>query len=141
MIQNTEVLMDTHVFVWLMNGSESLNVETRTNIERVCQQSGKIYVSAISVWEIGMLEAKGRIHLKEPVSQWIDRALKAPCIYLAPLTQEILIESCYLPGTLHADPADRMIISTARILSIPIITRDSRILEYATQGYINALEA
>lgn len=134
-----EVLLDTHILIWLMSGNESLGSETRSYIEAVSQQSGKIHISAISIWEIGMLEAKGRIHLKEPVAQWIEKALKAPSIYLTPLSPEILIESCYLPGTIHADPADRMIIATARILNISLITKDARILDYASQGYVRTI--
>ncbi len=134
-----EILLDTHILIWLMSGNESLGSDARSCIEAVSHQSGKIHVSAISIWEIGMLEAKGRIHLKEPVAQWIEKTLKAPSIYLTALSPEILIESCYLPGTIHADPADRMIIATARVLNISIITKDAKILEYASQGYVSAI--
>jgi PIN domain nuclease of toxin-antitoxin system len=134
-----EILLDTHILIWLMSGNQSLGSEARSCIEAVSQQSGKIHVSAISIWEIGMLEAKGRIHLKEPVAQWIEKVLKAPGIYLTPLSSEILIESCYLPGTIHADPADRMIIATARVLNISLITKDAKILEYASQGYVSTI--
>lgn len=134
-----EILLDTHILIWLMSGNESLGSDARSCIEAVSQQAGKIHVSAISIWEIGMLEAKGRIHLKEPVIQWIEKVLKAPGIYLTPLSPEILIESCYLPGTIHADPADGMIIATARVLNISLITKDAKILDYASQGYVSAI--
>lgn len=136
-----EILLDTHILIWLMSGNESLGSDARSCIEAVSQQAGKIHVSAISIWEIGMLEANGRIHLKEPVAQWIYKALKAPSIYLTPLSPEILIESCYLPGTIHSDPADRMIIATARVLNISLITKDARILEYSSHGYVSAISA
>lgn len=133
------LLIDTHILIWLMNGDNQLSKTLLPHIESVVQNSGRIFVSAISIWEIAMLESKGRIQLKEPVNKWIKHALSAPCVYLAELSPDILIESTHLPGNFHQDPADRMIVASARVMNIPLITQDNRIVTYANQGYVNCL--
>jgi PIN domain nuclease of toxin-antitoxin system len=96
---NDELLLDTHIFIWLMNGSPQLSPSARTHIEDVATKMGKLYISAISIWEVGMLASKERIHLKEPLSQWVDRAFKAPCLCLAPLSPDIYLKAvnCLAP--------------------------------------------
>jgi PIN domain nuclease of toxin-antitoxin system len=137
-MQMNSILLDTHVFLWIMMDSEELTEDSRTFIQSLLNDHKTIYLSAISVWEIAMLHSKNRIHLTLPVGQWITQALQAPCIELLPLTPDISIESTVLPGTLHADPADRIIVATARIHNHPLLTRDSKILNYAKEGFLNA---
>ena len=79
------ILVDTHIFVWLLSGSEELTANARHEIESCTKNEGQVLISAISIWEIGMLSQKGRITLKKPTLQWVKEALKAPYIYLAPL--------------------------------------------------------
>ena len=87
-------------------------------------------VSVISCWEVAKLVEVGRLELSVPVTQWIERALALPGIQLLPLTPEIAIASSQLPGEFHRDPADQLIVATARIHDIPILTVDRRILAY-----------
>jgi PIN domain nuclease of toxin-antitoxin system len=133
------ILVDTHIFVWLLSGSEELTANARHEIESCTKNEGQVLISAISIWEIGMLSQKGRITLKKPTLQWVKEALKAPYIYLAALSPEIAIESCQLPGEFHGDPADRIITATSRVLNVPLLTKDARIHEYAKGGYLECI--
>lgn len=135
------LLLDTHVFLWLLAGSDQLSEQAKQIIEKCTANEGQILISAISIWEIGMLSQKKRIVLKEPVLQWVKEALSAPYIKLAPLLPEIAIESCNLPGDFHGDPADRIIIATSRVLNIPLLTKDERINFYAKIGHLECLPA
>lgn len=133
------LLLDTHIFVWLITGSSEITQKDKDNIETCTQNEGKILVSAISIWEIGMLSQKGRLTIREPVLQWVKEALDAPYIHLVPLSPEIAIECCQLPSELHGDPADRILIATSRVLNVPLLTRDHRIHTYAQGGYLKCL--
>ena len=135
------VLLDTHVWIGLLNGDEALGRSPALRqIERAARSSS-IRVSAISVWEVGMLESKGRIHLPMGCWNWVQQALAWPGISLAPLTPESAVESSRLPGEFHGDPADRIIVATARILPATIITRDERILAYGAGNHVAVLPA
>lgn len=85
-----------------------------------------------------MLQDRGRLTLNKPLKDWINEALDLSGTSLAPLSPDVAIESCKLPGKFHSDPADRMIVATARIESATILTRDKRILEYGLQGFVSA---
>ena len=97
-----------------------------------------VYLSPFTAWEIATLVAKGRIHLTLSPEVWFDSVLALPGVRLAALTAQLLISSTALPGTPPADPADRIIAATARLYSYRVITRDSKLLEYAAQGHILA---
>lgn len=133
------ILLDTHIFIWLMSGSDRLTQKAKKSIETCTENEGYIFVSAISIWEIGMLVQKGRLTLKEPILQWIQESLSAPYIQLATLSPEIAVESCQLPGEFHGDPADRMIVATSRVLNTPLLTMDDRILIYANNGHLECV--
>src|SRR5271169_5554411 len=98
------VLLDTHCWVWVQFGQEErFTPAARSTIEKAAR-AGRLLVSVISVWEIGMLESKGRLVLKMSCAEWIRQALATPGLALAPLTPEIAIESSRLPGAFHGDP-------------------------------------
>lgn len=123
------LLLDTHAWLWLVGGAEPLKRSVLSAVEQGARQ-GRIRVSAISVWEVAMLEAKGRIRLSKDCLVWIQDALASPGISLAPLTPEIAVEGCRLPGAFHGDPADRILVATARLLGATLLTRDAMILSY-----------
>lgn len=132
------LLLDTHVWLWLANGDKSLTVSSRNLINKAAEE-GEIYVSAISAWEISMLEVKGRITLKQPCSVWMEMALDVANLHMLPLSIPIAVESCRLPGHFHEDPADRIIVATARIEHLTLLTRDNRILQYSkTKRHLEA---
>jgi PIN domain nuclease of toxin-antitoxin system len=133
-------VLDTHVWIWVVEGDASaLSASAIDAIERAGRE-GALRVSAISVWEVAMLEAKGRISLSRPVGAWVHSALHAPGIRLLPLSPEIAVESTRLPGEPHGDPVDRMLMASARHLGGRLATCDREILRYATGGQLRVLD-
>ncbi|MEW5818373.1 MAG: type II toxin-antitoxin system VapC family toxin [Spirochaetota bacterium] len=132
----SHVLLDTHIWIWLLEGSPHLENAELLSIVNQAAHNGLLRVSAISMWEVGMLEAKGRIRFSISCLEWVRRALSVPGMRLEPLTPEIAVESSRLPGNFHGDPANRIIIATARHIQALLITRDERIKMYSAQGYI-----
>ncbi len=133
------LLLDTHIWIWLAHGGSQ---RIRPLAVRAIEDAGSrkaIRISVVSVWEIAMLEGKGRLELPIPVSEWIRQALDRPDIELVGLEPAIAVESCALPGAFHADPADRFLVATARLKNAVIVTRDKRILKYARQGHVKAM--
>ena len=130
-----ELLMDTHIFLWLMLKDSNLS---KAEIELINQsaKTNSLYISAISLWEIALLEKRGRINLYQQPLKWIEEALDFPGINLAELSPAILCESVNLPEELHKDPADRMIVATARIMQLRLMTHDRKILDYKEKGLI-----
>ena len=94
----------------------------------------------MSVWEISLLVAKDRLHLGQSTTEWIARALELRGLSLALLEPDIAIESNQLPGEVHPDPVDRMLVATARCRGLSMLTRDLKILQYAKQGYLTAID-
>lgn len=134
------VLLDTHAWVWLLNGSVRLGTKARKAIQRSLAEEA-VLVSAISPWEVAMLVSKGQLVLDRDVGEWVLAALSLPGIRLEPLTPEITVASTRLPGTIHSDPADCMIAATARHLGSTLITADQRLLDYSKGRYIKTLKA
>ena len=133
------LVLDTHVWIWMVEGNDTaLSVSAVKAIEAAARD-GAVRVSAISVWELAMLERKGRLSLSRPVDDWVVAALHVPGIRLLPLTPEIAIESTRLPGTPHGDPADRILMASARHLGGRLATCDRAILEYAAGGQLRTL--
>ncbi len=122
------ILLDTHIWVWLVSASPPLNPQLIQLIEK--HQAAGLGVSIISCWEVAKLVEKGRLTLNRPVGDWISAALSYPHVTLLPLTPEIIVDSTQLPVGFHTDPADQMIVATSRILGLPLLTVDSKILAY-----------
>jgi PIN domain nuclease of toxin-antitoxin system len=137
------LLLDTHVLVWLLNDSDRIGSAIYNKIERAAEQD-LLFVSAITPWEIAMLVAKGRLGLNRDVADWIDAALNLPGIHLEPLSRAIAVASTRLPparqsGQVHPDPADRILIATARNIDATLVTADERMLDYAKAGHLRCL--
>ncbi len=136
----TPIVLDTHVWVWLLEGVRSaLSAEGVEAVERA-GRDGLVRVSAISVWEVAMLEARGRLSFSMPVQEWVRAALRVAGVQLLPLTPEIAIESTRLPGTPHGDPADRILMASARGVKGRLATCDASILDYARSGHLAVLD-
>ncbi|MBF0624927.1 MAG: type II toxin-antitoxin system VapC family toxin [Magnetococcales bacterium] len=134
------LLLDTHVWLWMMLGDETLAEPVRERI-REAARLDRVQVAAISLWEVAMLHQRGHLVLNIPPLQWIHSALTAPGITVAPLTPTIAMDSVALPNLNHKDPADRMILATARVEKAILLTRDQRMLDYASQGHVAVLAA
>ncbi|MCC6353914.1 MAG: type II toxin-antitoxin system VapC family toxin [Verrucomicrobiae bacterium] len=113
-------VLDTHLWVWLAAG--------HNRAAPLAAFKGQWFLSAISVWEVLMLESKERLRLKPNPDQWLAANL-APPVVLEPLSPAICRESCRLPD-FHGDPADRMIVATALVLGLPLATADARIRDW-----------
>lgn len=134
------LLLDTHVWLWYAEGNaERLRAPTVRKLEEVRSASG-LLISAISVWEIGILQAKGKIQLSTPLRDWVSKALSPSGIRLLPIDTDTAVESTLLPGELHADPADRFLIAAARTQDAVLATRDGQIIAYGHLGFVRVLE-
>jgi PIN domain nuclease of toxin-antitoxin system len=123
------IVLDTHTLVWWVTGDATLSKKARKVIERE-QSGGSIIVSAISAWEMAMLVAHGRLVLSMDVSNWLATVAAIDAVRFYPVDEEIAAKSVELPGPFHKDPADRMIVATARKLAVPLLTKDEKILSY-----------
>jgi PIN domain nuclease of toxin-antitoxin system len=122
------ILLDTHIWVWRVDGSSHLTETQRTHL--ATYETSGLGVSVISCWEVAKLVELNRLVLRWPVAEWIEQALAYPRVRLLYLTPRIVVESTQLPGTFHRDPADQIIVATARIRRCPLLTADARILRY-----------
>jgi PIN domain nuclease of toxin-antitoxin system len=139
---NDAVLLDTCAVIWLANG-EPLDPNALTAILHAGPHGG-IFVSPISAWEIGMLSRtrSGRpaaLRFMPDPRTWFARFMAGPGIRNAPFNPDIAIASSWLPGTVHGDPADRLIIATARHLGLPVVTRDRKIIAYGQAGELTVI--
>jgi PIN domain nuclease of toxin-antitoxin system len=136
----TLLLLDTHIWIWAINGTTERLSATAVDAIEQAGQSGQLGVSAISVWEVGMLESKGRVNFQRLCIDWVRDALSAPGLRFIPLSPDIAIESSRLPGNLHGDPADRILAATTRILGATLVTQDRLLLSYGEQAFIKVLK-
>jgi len=134
------VLLDTHAWLWFLDGDRRLGRKSRAAIERAVTGRGAT-ISAISLWEVALLVAKRRISIREDVGEWLRQRTSLPGVDVSPLSLEIAVESTRLPGDFHGDPADRFIVATARCLDRLLVTADTRVLDYARSGHLAVLDA
>ena len=134
------ILLDTHVLVWAVDGNRRLGPNAAAAIEEA-RRTERIGVSAITPWEIALLVEKGRLRLAQDVGEWMDAALNAQGLDVLPIEPAIAVASVRLPGELHADPADRLIIATARHWRAPLATADRAIADYAADGHLRVIDA
>ncbi|MBI4397983.1 MAG: type II toxin-antitoxin system VapC family toxin [Candidatus Omnitrophica bacterium] len=130
------ILLDTHIWIWYVS-KEIRQIPSAAHAKIVkAEIAGLLRICYFSIWEIGLLEQKGRIHLAMDSLEWVKNAMEQTNASLAPLTPEIIIKSTRLPGNLHADPTDRILVATARNIDATLMTRDERIIQYGRQGYV-----
>ena len=122
------IVLDTHIWIWWTHNDDRITVKLRENIQM--NENAGLGVSVFSCWEIAKLVEIKRVTLHCPIDEWIDTALDYPGIRLLELTPEIAIESTQLPGEFHRDPADQIIVATARVNDCPLLTVDHKILNY-----------
>ncbi len=134
------LLLDTHVWLWLVAGSPELSTQARHTIDAAAT-AGALRIAAISLWEIVLLATRGRIVLSKSIGSWLEEALAGPGPAIDPLTPQIATESYALPDVFHRDPADRLIVATARVANATLMTRDRRILDCAARGHLTAIAA
>jgi PIN domain nuclease of toxin-antitoxin system len=134
----TALLLDTCAAIWLSQ-DEPVAAEALEAVDNAARNGSLIYVSPMTAWEIGLLNARGRLAMSMSPDDWFDALLAVPGMALADLTPKVFIASSFLPGDPPRDPADRIIAATARALRLQLVTRDRRLLDYAEQGHIQVL--
>ena len=134
------LMLDTHIWLWLMNGDERIKKSGFIPVINKAVKASAMKIASISLWEAAMLASRGKITLEEGALAWIKKALAAPGITVCPLTPEIAVESTQLPGTFHGDPADMIIVASARVLNAILLTFDKQILGYAAGGHVKTLK-
>ena len=122
------ILLDTHIWIWLADENERLNDRLKQMISN--HRSDGLGISAISCWEVAKLAENDRLNLDCDIEEWMDAALNLPDIQLIELTPRIAIGSTKLPGEFHRDPADQIIVATAREYDLALLTLDQKILNY-----------
>lgn len=123
-------VLDTHAWVWWVTNDRRLSSRGRSAIERAAKR-GELYLSIYSIWEMAKKIEKGQLALDRPLDEWLDAALSVDGLQVAELTRPLLVDSCRLPQPFHGDPADQIIVSTARALSATLVTKDARLQDYA----------
>ena len=121
-------LLDTHALVWWVDGSKKLAREQYRATERAAS-AGALFLSEISFWEIAMLVEAGKLTFREPLDEWLERAAAAPAVQRIGVTPTIAREVASLSTSRNWDPADRIIVATARVLGARLVTSDSRIID------------
>lgn len=125
------IVLDTHVLVWWVADDGRLSDTAYGALTRELDDSrGQVLLSAITAWEIAMLQKKGRLVLSMDLDEWLGAVNSIERVEVAPLSAEVAVESTRLPGTFHKDPADRFIVALARQLNAPLLTADGKIRDY-----------
>ena len=124
------IVLDTHTLVWWASGIKAhVSVAAMQAIEAE-MPGGDIFVSSISAWELAMLVDRGRIDLSMDIERWLSVVGQIEAVRFVPMDNEIALKSVALPGEFHKDPADRIIVATARKFAAPLVTADERIRAY-----------
>lgn len=135
------ILLDTSVFIRLVLG-QRLQPAAQQAILLALRSDG-LLVSAVTAWEIGTLSQTGRtgMQFQPDGRRWFRTAVEAPGIRLLPLSPTAAVDAGFLPGSFHRDPADRLLVATAREEGVAFVTNDRQILAYAAAGHLNAISA
>jgi PIN domain nuclease of toxin-antitoxin system len=131
-------LLDTCAALWIV--ADEISEATVLMLDEARDTGLPTYVSPVTAWEIGNLVRKGRFKSSYTPHAWFERLMSTPNTELVELTPKVLLESSFLPGHLHKDPADRIIAATAREFGLTVMTRDRSLLAYANEGYLSAVE-
>jgi PIN domain nuclease of toxin-antitoxin system len=123
------VLLDSCTWIWLASDQARLSAAALEAISSA-QARRAAHLSVISCWEVAKLVEKGKLSFKIPVGEWVKRALSLEGINLQGLTPRICIDSTELPGAFHGDPADQIIVATARQLGVALVTPDRKLRQY-----------
>ncbi|MBL8225322.1 MAG: type II toxin-antitoxin system VapC family toxin [Chromatiales bacterium] len=119
-------LLDTHIWVWWLTGDPALTDRERTALDTAAI-AGELCLAAISLWEAQMLHARRRLALPLPLTDWLRRAASPAVVTVLPIDVPVIAALDSLPGRFHGDPADRLIVATAKAHRLPLASRDRRI--------------
>jgi PIN domain nuclease of toxin-antitoxin system len=128
-IEEPEVLLDTHILVWARQDPSKLNKRQRDVLHRIQAKEGRAAISAITLWEIGMMMAKKALKTKASLPSLLSEVESSPWLQVLPLNAAVAAESLAIRPNLKTDPADWMIVATARVFRLPLLTSDKRIID------------
>ncbi len=137
---NNPIVLDTHVLLWALLQPEELSEDIKQIINSA-QENSQLLLSSISLWEIAMLKLKKRINIYEPIKDFLESISNINGLAIKDISPEIAAESIALMDEFHGDPADRIIVATAKSYGATLITRDQKILTWASLGHIKSLQA
>ncbi|NER03803.1 MAG: type II toxin-antitoxin system VapC family toxin [Okeania sp. SIO3C4] len=121
------IILDTHIWIWWVDENPKLSPQNLEIIE--ANKVSGLGISIISCWEIAKLVEKNRLTFECSVEEWLKLALNYPGVQLLELSLQIIIQSTRLSG-FHADPADQIIVATAKVHNSLLVTQDQKILNY-----------
>lgn len=124
------IVLDTHTLLWWASGDEAQLSQRAQRAIAAELEGGRIMVSSISAWELAMLVAKGRVGLSMDIEEWLSVVSQIEAVSFVPVDNDIAVKSIALPGEFHKDPADRIIVATARKLAAQLVTADDKIRAY-----------
>ena len=124
------IVIDTHTLIWWVSGHQSLSKKAHKAIKDTLRSNEEVLISSISAWEISMLIQKNRLVLSMDLDSWLEEVSQIEGTRFISVDNDISVKSTTLPGEFHKDPADRMIVATARKFSAPLVTADEKILNY-----------
>ena len=122
-------ILDTHSWMWWVDENAKLSKKAKAAIDKAIVQDD-LWLSLISVWEVAKKVEKKQLVLDRPLAQWLDVATSMRGLHIWELTRTILVDACQLPESFHGDPADQMIVATARHYGAMLVTKDQRIRDY-----------
>jgi PIN domain nuclease of toxin-antitoxin system len=131
------LLLDTCAVLFIANDTP-IAPETERSVSEAAFD-GRLYVSPMSAWEIGVGVAKRRLRLPLARLDFFGRFLDRMGARLSEVSPAILVASSFLPGDMHKDPIDRILMASARALDMVLVTSDGPILEYGQQGHLRTL--
>lgn len=120
------LILDTHAWIFWVNNPGDIPRRSLTLIDKFMKKN-EIFISSVSVWEVGLLVTKKRLKLTMDLNDWIKKSEGLSFINFVPVNNEIFIRSIFLSNNFHQDPADRIIVATSNILGARLITKDERI--------------
>ena len=123
-------LLDTHVLLWWLDDRDRLS-EAQREVVASAGAASPLLVSDISLWEVAMLHSLGRIRLTIPLREWLDKAVAPPLVRRQGISPAIASEVAALPDSFQRDPVDRILVATARVLGVTLLTQDRRIIKSA----------
>jgi PIN domain nuclease of toxin-antitoxin system len=124
------IVLDTHALLWWANGERAQLSAAAASAIDAEMDGGQILVSSMSAWELAMLVERGRVALSMDVASWLDTLSRIDAVQMVPVDSEIAVKSVQLPGDFHKDPADRIIVATARKFAAPLVSADEKIRSY-----------
>lgn len=124
------IVLDTHALLWWANGERAQLSAAAASAIDAEMDGGQILVSSMSAWELAMLVERGRVALSMDVASWLDTLSRIDAVQIVPVDSEIAVKSVQLPGDFHKDPADRIIVATARKFAAPLVSADEKIRSY-----------